>query len=112
MTVKTMVGPPGHQQCVVGPGEAGPGREEMSMAVLNEERIGRVDVWDLHHFRAPIQRIVARRAIDRLELTSYVHGLLATGRWDVVRTVPHIDADGRRSDHVYDLYGRSWGASL
>jgi hypothetical protein len=75
-----------------------------------EERIGTVDIWQLHHFRVPIQRIFARHAIDRLELDHYLSDLLATQRWDVVRAVPHLDEEGRPSDHVFDLYGRSWGA--
>jgi hypothetical protein len=81
------------------------------MPELVEERIGTINVWELHHFRAPIQRIFARRAIDRLELQHYVSALLATRRWDVVRAVPHSDGDGFPSDHVYDLFGRSWSAS-
>jgi hypothetical protein len=82
------------------------------MAVLDEERIGTIDVWRLHHFKAPIQRIVARHAVDKLELNHYLHNLLATHRWDVVRAVPRVDAEGHPSEHVYDLFGRSWSAPL
>jgi hypothetical protein len=91
--------------------DAVPGREEMSMPDPSDERIGTVNVWELHHFRAPIQRIVARRAIDRLELDHYLRELLATRRWDVVRAVPRCEDDGHPSDHVYEVYGRSWSAS-
>ena len=75
-----------------------------------EERIGTVDVWQLHHFRAPIQRLVARRGIDQLELHHYLRDLLATRRWDVVRAVPQSEDDGHPSNHVFDVYGRSWSA--
>jgi hypothetical protein len=81
------------------------------MPVSCEERIGTVDVWRLHHFKAPIQRIFARRAIDHLELDHYLRGLLATRRWDVIRAVPHREGAGPASDHVYDLFGRSWKVS-
>ena len=80
------------------------------MPDASEERIGTVNVWELHHFRAPIQRIFARSSIDRLELHHYLRDLLATRRWDVVRAVPHSEDDGHPSDHLYDLYGRSWSA--
>jgi hypothetical protein len=79
------------------------------MIGTTEQHIGTVDIWDLHHFNAPIQRLFARHAIDRLELNHYLRDLLATRRWDVVRVVPHLDDDGRVSDHLYDLYGQSWG---
>jgi hypothetical protein len=82
----------------------------MSMPDSCEERIGTVDVWRLHHFRAPIQRIVARHAIDRLELHRYLRDLLATRRWDVVRAVPQNEDDGQPSDHLYEVYGRTWSA--
>jgi hypothetical protein len=82
------------------------------MVVLDEERIGTVDVWQLHHFKAPILRIVARRAIDRLELNHYLDELLATHRWDVVRAVPRVEDGGHPSEHVYDLFGHSWSVPL
>jgi hypothetical protein len=78
------------------------------MPASTEEQIGTVNVWELHHYRAPIQRIFARHSIDQLELDHYLRDLLATRRWDVVRAVPHLEADGHPSDHVYDLYGQSW----
>jgi hypothetical protein len=73
-----------------------------------EEPIGTVDVWELHHFKAPIQRMFARHAIERLELEHYLRDLLATRRWDVVRAVPHSEGDGQASDHIYDVYGQTW----
>jgi len=82
------------------------------MLESSEERIGTVNVWELHHFKAPIQRIFARHAIDHLELNFYLRTLLATRRWDVVRAVPHHDGDGPASDHIYDLYGCSWRTPL
>jgi hypothetical protein len=73
-----------------------------------EQYIGTIDVWQLHHYRAPIQRIFARQAIRHLELDYYMRELLATKRWSVVRATPHPNGDGQVSDHVYDLFGRSW----
>jgi hypothetical protein len=73
-----------------------------------EEFIGTVNVWQLRHFRAPIQRIFARHAIDHLELDYYLRDLLSTKRWDVIRAAPHPNEDGRVSDHIYDLYGSIW----
>jgi hypothetical protein len=71
-----------------------------------EELIGTVNVWDLRRFCWPILRIFARRVVDDLELGRYLKDLLATGRWDEVRVVPHRNADGSLSDHVFDTYGR------
>ena len=82
------------------------------MSDATEEPIGTVDVWTLHHFRAPIQRIFARHAIYGLELDHYLRELLATRRWDVVRAVPHSGEDGLASNHVYDIYGRSLSRPL
>jgi hypothetical protein len=73
-----------------------------------EEPIGTVDVWRLRHYRAPIQRIFARHAIYHLELDHYLSELLATKRWDVVRAAPHPSDDGSLSDHIYDIFGRTW----
>ena len=75
-----------------------------------EEPIGTIDVWELHHYRAPLERIFARHEIDKLELHHYLRDLLATRRWDVIRVVPQ-DEDGHASDHVYQLYGRSWSTT-
>lgn len=77
-------------------------------AGASEERIGTVDVWLLHHYRAPIQRIFARHAIDHQELDHYLGELLATKRWDIVRAAPHPCDDGSLSDHIYDIFGRTW----
>jgi len=71
-----------------------------------EQRIGTVDTWELRHYRWPIQRLFARHAVDQIELERYVRELLSTGRWELVRVVPASEADGRRSDHVYEMYGR------
>lgn len=71
-----------------------------------EQRIGTVDTWMLHHYRWPILRVFARHAVDQIELGHYVRSMLSTGRWDSVRIVPHHDADGHLSDHVYEMYGR------
>ena len=75
------------------------------MSVADEMYIGSVDVWELHEFRWPIVRLCARRAVDRLELRRYMRDLLSTRRWDRVRAVPHREADGRPSEHIYDVFG-------
>jgi len=85
--------------------------EETSLSSAGEVRVATVDVWDLHHFKAPLQRIFARHAVERLELNHYVNELLATHRWDVLRVVPRSDGDEHAPVHVYDVYGRSWGPS-
>jgi hypothetical protein len=30
---------------------------------------------------------------------------LSTQRWDTVRAIPHLEADGHPSEHVYDIFG-------
>ena len=75
------------------------------MSIAEEVRIGSVDVWELHQFKWPIVRLFARRAVDHLELTRHMRNLLSTQRWDRVRAIPHREADGRRSEHVYDIFG-------
>jgi hypothetical protein len=75
------------------------------MSVAEEVRIGSVDVWQLHRFKWPLVRVLARRAVDHLELTRYLRDLLSTQRWDTVRAIPHLEADGHPSEHVYDIFG-------
>jgi hypothetical protein len=76
------------------------------MALATQERIGMVNVWELHHFKAPLMRVLARHEIDRLELGHYLAGLLATGRWELVKVAPHRDANGHPSDHIFEVYGQ------
>lgn len=76
------------------------------MSFVNEQHLGIVDTWRLHHYNWPIQRLFAGRAVRHLERAHAMKDLLATGRWDVVRADPHPKADGHLSDHVYDVYGR------
>jgi hypothetical protein len=71
-----------------------------------EQFIGTVDTWKLRQFRWPILQLLSRRFVYEMELGRYMKGLLATGRWDEVRVVPHCQAGGRLSDHVFDVYGR------
>ena len=75
------------------------------MSVTEEMPIGSVDVWELHHFKWPIVRLFARRAVDRLELRRYRRVLLSTRRCDRVRAVPHREAGSRLSEHIYDFFG-------
>jgi hypothetical protein len=70
-----------------------------------EEHIGSVNVWELHQFNWPILRVFARHSVDHLELARYLRGLLATGRWDLVRAIPVDTVDGHPSDHVFEIYG-------
>jgi hypothetical protein len=78
---------------------------EAIMSVAEEVYIGSVDIWRLHHFNWPFQRVVARHAVDHLELTRYMQDLLSTRRWDSVRAIPHRGDDGSQSQHVYDIFG-------
>jgi hypothetical protein len=75
------------------------------MADLEDDYIGTIDAWQLHQFKAPIQRIFVRHDVDQLELNHYVRDLLATGQWDAIHFEPVRDDDGHLSDHVYELHG-------
>jgi hypothetical protein len=72
-----------------------------------EQPLGTVDVWALQHYHWPILRVFARSYFDNLELNYYLKSLLTTGHWTVLRVAPHIDADGVRSAHRFDVYGRA-----
>ena len=71
-----------------------------------EQRIGTVDVAELRGgVRWMLMRALSRRFVEEMELGRYLRGLLATGRWSVVRVVPHMTERGQPSTHVFDVYG-------
>jgi hypothetical protein len=78
---------------------------EMASTHPQEEFIGTVDVWALRHTRWPLMNMLARRFVDTRELCAYERDLLASGRWAVVRTEPHVGDAGAASTHVFDVYG-------
>ena len=82
------------------------------MVLASEEHIGMVNIWELHHFKSPIMRVLAPHSVDHLELEHFTQGLLKAGRWSLIRVVPHCDAEGHPSDHLYDLYGQRWQATV
>src|SRR5919202_7124514 len=76
------------------------------MTQVQEEFIGTVDVWELRSgIRWMITRVFSRHFVEEVELGRYMRGLLATRRWSVVRVVPHINAQGLPSSHLFDVYG-------
>jgi hypothetical protein len=78
----------------------------LSSARGSEEFIATVDVAELHQLRGwPIMNMLARRFVETRELCAYERGLLASGRWRVVRTAPHVGDGGTASTHVFDVYG-------
>jgi hypothetical protein len=70
-----------------------------------EQFIETVDVAELNTIRGPIERLLARRYVEELELGRYLRGLLATRRWSHLRVVPHQNEQGVPSSHVFDVYG-------
>src|ERR1051326_1157750 len=85
----------------------GPGWE-VAVVMAIEEHIGTVNVWELHQIKAPLMRVLARHSMDHLELEHSTDALLKTKLWNAMRVVPHCDAGGHPSDHIYDLYGQHW----
>jgi len=77
----------------------------MSRPQVPEEFIGTIDVWALRHVRWPLMNMLARKFVDTRELCAYERDLLASGRWAVVRTEPHIGDAGTASTHLFDVYG-------
>ena len=77
----------------------------MSIPQGPEEFIGTVDVWALRHVRWPFMNMLASHFVDTRELCAYERDLLASGRWAVVRTQPHVGDAGATSTHVFDVYG-------
>ena len=75
------------------------------MAQPIEHFIETVDRRHLHELDWPIVRLLARSFVERLELQRYKRHLVASGRWDRIRAVPHRDGSGGVSPHVFDLYG-------
>ena len=70
-----------------------------------EELIGTVDIGQLHEIRWPFMRILAGRYVEEVEMARYMHTLLATRRWAVVRMVPRSTLQGALSTRVFDVYG-------
>ncbi len=70
-----------------------------------DEFIATVDVWELRHLHWPFMRALCRSYVEQRELRHYERGLLATHRWSIVRCIPHRDAAGAVSSHVFDVYG-------
>jgi hypothetical protein len=77
----------------------------LSSTQAPEEFIGTVDVWALRQVRWPIMNMFSRRFVERRELCAYERDLLSSGRWEVVRTEPHIGDGGATSTHIFDVYG-------
>ena len=75
------------------------------MSQQTEDHLAAIDVRHLHEFDWPITRLLARPFVERLELQRYKRQLLASGRWERIRAVPHRDGSGEVSPHVFDLYG-------
>ena len=75
------------------------------MAQPTEHFLGTVDVRELHQLHWPILRLLTRSFVERLELQRYKRHLLASGRWDRIRAVPHRSGSGQTSPHLFDLYG-------
>jgi hypothetical protein len=71
------------------------------------ELIGTIDIGQLHEFRWPFMRILARRYVEEMEMGRYMRTLLATRRWAVVRMVPHSTREGALSTRKFDVYGVS-----
>jgi hypothetical protein len=72
---------------------------------IRDEFIETVDVWALRSLRWPVMRVLSRHFVEELELRRYERGLLATGRWTLVRVSPHRGDAGVASTHVFDVYG-------
>jgi hypothetical protein len=75
------------------------------MAQPTEHVLGTVDVRALHELHWPILRLLTRSFVERLELQRYKRDLLAWGRWDRIRAVPHRSGSGGVSPRLFDLYG-------
>jgi hypothetical protein len=69
-----------------------------------EELIDTVDTWRLLELSWPIMRVFVPHFVEELELGRYVRHLLRTGRWSVIRLVPHPTPEGP-SRHLFDVYG-------
>ena len=66
-----------------------------------------VDVCQLNRLRWPFMRLLTHAFVEEQELRRYEGELLASGRWALVRTVPHIDdgAAPHPQAHMFDVYG-------
>ena len=72
---------------------------------IADEFIETIDVWALRSLRWPVMRVLSQHFVEKLELRRYERGLLATGRWTLVRVSPHWSDAGVASTHVFDVYG-------
>src|SRR5207248_4258773 len=86
-------------------GRGGHEHEGEVMSQLSEQFLGAIDVRELHELHWPIMRLLARSFVERLELQRYKRHLLASGRWNRVRAVPHRDRSAAVSPYLFDLYG-------
>ncbi|HLZ29975.1 MAG TPA: hypothetical protein VKV73_21855 [Chloroflexota bacterium] len=72
---------------------------------IADEFIETIDMWALGSLRWPVMRVLSRPFVEKLELRRYERGLLATGRWTLVRVSPQLSDAGVASTHVFDVYG-------
>jgi hypothetical protein len=79
-----------------------------SGSTATEEFIARADVRELAGSGDRFLRLFAPHLAEEIAVERYVRRLLASGRWEQIHIVPHLD-DGRRSDHVFDFYGAPRG---
>jgi hypothetical protein len=70
-----------------------------------DEFVETINLWQLRQVQWPLMRVLSPHFIAEVELGRYMKRLLASGRWNVIRVVPHQDG-GRPSDHVFDVYGQ------
>ena len=73
---------------------------------IPDEFIETIDVWALRSLRWPVMRVLSRHFVEERELRRYERGLLATGRWTLVRVAPHQSDAGTASTHIFDVYGQ------
>jgi hypothetical protein len=73
---------------------------------IPDEFIETIDVWALRSLRLPVMRVLSRHFVEERELRRYERGLLATGRWTLVRVAPHQSDAGTASTHIFDVYGQ------
>ena len=73
---------------------------------IPDEFIETIDVWALRSLRWPVMRVLSRHFVEERELRRYERGLLATGRWTLVRVAPHQSDAGTASTHIFDVFGQ------
>ena len=67
-----------------------------------------VDICQLNRLRWPFMRLLSHEFVEQQERGRYERELLASGRWSMVRTVPHVGDGARVQPHLFDVYG--WAA--